>query len=404
MTNGDKINYLIELLGLTNKEISEKLKVHHTAICHWKKDDGRLKRVHIYAFSMAYNIPIDIFVLDDDVKENKFDTESKIRESVRDYQEDKIKKSNSLKSDKIIKRLSTTHYYGYNFSNRKNHIDIHENRFVISDDYTISNYNNDDELIREGTVEITEFQSTLKLKSQRTNTYLNIIFDNDRILDNIFYALFSSKIIVSNDDIMGICILSKNKLPKYLIKYLLQNRRESQLVVRNRLKNRILDNLNFAKIERVVGKTPYDADNILKEILGIWNLYIYQTNKSHSFRISADLRVEWYINDIFQERGKVIISSRQSTIEFIDELKSKSYFIFDNIDIGIDKNKIKICSFFSQRDSDHKDIMGIGILSKEKIPQELVDTVLISKEQSILNTFSFRDKLIDVFLTPITSR
>ena len=397
MTNGEKISYLIELLKLKNIEISKKLEVPYTSISHWKSDDGRLKKMHIYAFAMAYNIPIEIFRLDENNEDNRFDTESKIEKYIISHQADKTPKSNYSKNNKIINRLSSSRYYCYNFSSNKNHIDIHENKFIINSDYTVSNYNNK-ELIREGSVEINEFQSILKMKSKRTNTYLNIRFDNDRILDNIFYGLFSSKTIVSNDDIMGICIFSKSQLPTYVIKYLLQNRKESQLIVQNSLKDRIRDNFNFYKIKRVIGKTPYDSDNILKELLGKWNFYIYRTKKNHYFKIFNDLTVEWYIDSIFQESGKVTISSRQSTMEFTDELRSKSYFIFDNIDIGIGKDKVKICSFFSQRASDHKDIMGIGILSNKEMPKETIDEILVSRGESILNTFAFRDRLMDVLL------
>jgi len=42
--------------------------------------------------------------------------------------------------------------------------------------------------------------------------------------------------------------------------------------------------------------------------------------------------------------------------------------------------------------------MGIAILSKNEIHQEIIDKVLISKEESRLNTFLFRDRLIDILL------
>ena len=388
MTNGEKIDYLIDFLGLSNIEISKKLEVPYTAISHWKQDNGRLKRVHIYAFSMAYNIPIDIFRLEE-YEENSFNTKEKIEKHVNFYQKEK-EECNCSRNDRVIKILSANEYYCYNFSSNKTHIDIWENRFIIKDNYSVENYDNNSELIREGTIDINELQGTIKLKSKKANAYLNITFDNNRVVNNIFYAMFSTKTMVLREDIMGVCIFSKTQLPLYVVKHLLQNREKSQLIVGNRLKNRILENLDFYHTNHLVGQTPYDEDMVLKELIGKLYLYTYKTNKKHHFEIDNDLNVKWYSDDIFQEDGKLTINSFQSIIESTDIRGNKSYFIFDTID-----RDIRIFSFISQTDYDHKPVMGIGILSKHKIKQDIVDEILISEKHSRFNIFVFKDRVAD---------
>ena len=107
---------------------------------------------------------------------------------------------------------------------------------------------------------------------------------------------------------------------------------------------------------------------VLKQLIGKWYFYTYKTNKKHYFEIDNNLKVKWYSDDIFQEDGKLTINSFQSIIEFTDKRLNKSYFLFDTID-----RNIRICSFYSQTDYENKSIMGIGILSKTNINQEIIN-------------------------------
>jgi transcriptional regulator with XRE-family HTH domain len=388
LINGEKIDYLIKLLRLTNTEIAKKLEVPYTSISHWKQDNGRLKKVHIYAFAMAYSIPVEIFNFDDS-EDNIFDTEEKIKKCIDSNKKDK-EWCGCSKNDKIIKILSANRYYCYNFSSDKQHIDILENEIIIKDSYIVENFNNI-ELIREGNIDINELQSTIKLKSKKVNTCLNITFDNNRVLDNIFYAMFSTKTMVLRYDMMGVCIFSKSRLPLYVVKHLLQNREKSQFIVEDRLKNRILNNLDFFHTKSLIGQTPYDEDIVLTELVGKWYLYTYQTNRKHYFEIDSDLKVKWYSDDIFQEDGVLTINSFQSIIESTDKRGYKSYFIFDTID-----RDLRVCSFLSQTDYNHRSVMGVGIFTKNKISQNRIDKFLISEEKSRLNTFVFKDKIVEL--------
>jgi len=241
MNNVEKIFYIMELLNLTSRDVARKFGVSESLISSWKTRDS-LKNVHIYAFCSIYNIPIDIFRLGKFYEYNEFDTKESIIKHIKEYQMKKNGRNRCKTDDTIIERLTSNGFYCYNFSSSSNlNINLHKNILKIEKDYTVLNLNGNSEVIREGTIEINEYQSIIKLKSLRTNTYLYIVFDNDITFENnIFFGTFISKTKVLHNTIIGISILSKYELSPYTIKFILQNRASSQIEIDTKLKERLL--------------------------------------------------------------------------------------------------------------------------------------------------------------------
>jgi len=387
MTKEQKLSFIIDSLEDTDKEIADKLGLSKSMMSQIKNSSyNKLQKYHLYAFSHVYNIPYEIFN-----EEKKINSEKDIQNYLKAHTEKS--KDKELKDFEVLKSLCREWYcYSYSVEDSGN---ILEYKIVIDYDYKVKLFYKN-KFFKKGKIEINKLQSIIILEDK--NIPFNIVFDNSEEKYNIFNVTILTKKDFFNRDLVQFSLFSKNPLPLNIAKHLLGNREKIQLSVEEKFKERIFRNLDFYDNKLLSILTPYDSQSILNSIIGKWHFNTCKIYKKHYFKIDKNLKVQWFIDDIFQENGKVTINSRQSIIEFTDELKNNSYFIFDNIDLGIDDNKIKICSFNSQTAYDHKDIMGIGILSKDEIPQEIIDKVLISKEQSRLNIFLFRDRLVDILL------
>ena len=385
MTKEQKLSFIIDSLEDTDKEIADKLGLSKSMMSQIKNSSYRkLQKYHLYAFSHIYNIPSKIFD-----EENGINSEEDIQHYLDTYKDESTEIE--PKNFEVLKSLCRE-WYCYSYSVEDNG-EVLEYKIIIDYDYSVELLHKE-KVIKRGKIEINELQSIIILENK--SIPFNIIFDNAQIEYSIFNVTILTKKAFFNRELVQFSLFSKNPLPLNIAKHLLGDREKIQLSVEEKFKERIFRNLDFYNNKLLSILTPYDSQSILNSIVGKWHFNTCKIYKKHYFKIDKNLNVQWFINDTFQEEGKVTINSRQSIIEFTDELKNNSYFIFDNIDLGIDDNKIKICSFNSQTAYDHKDIMGIGILSKDEISQDIIDEVLISKEQSRLNTFVFRDRLIEV--------
>jgi len=385
MTKEQKLSFIIDSLEDTDKEIADKLGLSKSMMSQIKNSSYRkLQKYHLYAFSHIYNIPSKIFD-----EENGINSEEDIQHYLDTYKDESTEIE--PKNFEVLKSLCRE-WYCYSYSVEDNG-EVLEYKIIIDYDYSVELLHKE-KVIKRGKIEINELQSIIILENK--SIPFNIIFDNAQIEYSIFNVTILTKKAFFNRELVQFSLFSKNPLPLNIAKHLLGDREKIQLSVEEKFKERIFRNLDFYNNKLLSILTPYDSQSILNSIVGKWHFNTCKIYKKHYFKIDKNLNVQWFINDTFQEEGKVTINSRQSIIEFTDELKNNSYFIFDNIDLGIDDNKIKICSFNSQTAYDHKDIMGIGILSKDEISQDIIDEVLISKEQSRLNIFVFRDRLIEV--------
>jgi transcriptional regulator with XRE-family HTH domain len=383
MKNVEKIFYIMELLNLTANNVASKLEINNSLISHWKSGRNKPKRVHIYAFCFAFNIPVDIFRLYNENEANNFDNPKQIEKYLNKYQNsDKEIEERCERDDNVIKRLSCDELYFYNPFEEISILKIEGN-------YKVLNLNSRGEIIREGKIEINESQSIIKLKSNQTKIYLYIIFDNKHIRQkNLFYGSFISQNLVSKPTI-GMCILSRVQLSQNGFEYIFKNEKRVQIEMDNELEEKILE----------VGEKPtnfetsiYEKSNVEKSLIGTWYFSIFNDRQEHRFEIDDNLNVKWYIDGRFQEDGILRSSEFQSIIEFTDTREIKSYFIFDN-DKGMET---KICRFDSRRKKGTKEVMGIGILEKgEKPTSDMLEKILISEEKSILNTFNFKDRLLN---------
>ena len=157
MKNEEKLDYLMDLLNISNKDIVNKLEISNSFISQWRNQTyNKLKKIHLYAISKAFDIPIEIF------ENESIDSKEKIKEYLKTNQNISIGK----RDDDVLKTL-IGEWYCYNHSSSKDlNIEIWEDRIIIDGDYSIQ-YFVDNKFQARGEIEINNLQSIIKLKNKK---------------------------------------------------------------------------------------------------------------------------------------------------------------------------------------------------------------------------------------------
>lgn len=223
--NSEKLKFVAESLCLKTKNIAEKLGVQDSFISKLYLDStDKLKPIHLYAFSSAYNIPMKIF------NDKTIDTKEKISILLE------RKNSNNLiftENNNIIDEL-VGEWYMYSYPSNPKQEEVWETKTTFFSDGTVI-----DEHDNKGVVHVGQNQSIILKESAGSKNITSITFDNYRIAYKTFLFSRVSKSNGINTELFNFGIFSKNKIDLNEIKEILGERNMIQLKVNYELLERI---------------------------------------------------------------------------------------------------------------------------------------------------------------------
>ena len=163
--NEEKLNYILKKLKLTTKEIANKLEISSSLVSQIQNCyNGKLRKIHLYAISNAYNIPMSIF---DDETINSTKT--------IDFMLKQASFTIFKKDYKTLEKLMGK-WYVYSYPSNPNLSELWSTETYIYDDFTVLDAHRN-----KGELYIGKKQSLLMKESHNSRNITSIVFDNDRI-------------------------------------------------------------------------------------------------------------------------------------------------------------------------------------------------------------------------------
>ena len=223
--NEEKLNYILKKLNVTTKEIANELEISASLVSQIQNCyNEKLKKIHLYALSNAYNIPMSIF---EDETINSAET--------IDFM---LKQASFTIFDKDYTMLEKLmgKWYLYSYPSNPNLTEVWSTETHIYDDFTVLDAHKN-----RGEIYIGKKQSLIMKESHNSKNITTIVFDNDRVT----YGNFPfSKIAKSNNfnkEIVSFGFFSRDKLEKDEAKKILGTLESVQLQI------------DYSLIERVSG-------------------------------------------------------------------------------------------------------------------------------------------------------
>jgi len=229
--SSDRLKYITTLLCLKTKDIAKKLGVSDTLISHLYRDSSaKLRDLHLYAFSSAYNIPMEAFEYK---KKEEFITKDEIRDIIQRNR--KIKKDKFTKDTEIINKLVGEWYmYSYPSNPRQIKEGLWETKTLFFADGTV-----EDEHQNRGYLLSNRNQTIILKESSFSKNITSITFDNSQIGYNVFLFSRVSKSNGVNRELFNFGVASKNRMELEDVKYILGERAKVQIKVDSDLKERM---------------------------------------------------------------------------------------------------------------------------------------------------------------------
>ena len=226
MKNEEKLSYIIQKLDLSTKDIAKKLGVTSALISSIKSiHTNKLRDIHLYAFSMAYNIPMEIF------KDKNINT----KEQIDKILDTKVQKNNKIfENNKELMDKLIGEWYMYSYPSSPQFAEVWETVTKFYPDGTVIDEHNN-----KGFLHIGKNQSVIFKESNGTKNITTLTFDNARVHYNIFIFSRVSKSNSVNKEMFNFGICSKEKIPIDDVKEILGDIKEVQL------------QMNYAMLERV---------------------------------------------------------------------------------------------------------------------------------------------------------
>jgi len=229
--SSDRLKYITTLLNLNTNDISQKLDVSASFISHLYRDSSaKLRDLHLYAFSSAYNIPMEAFEYK---KDEEFVTQDEIRDIVqrnRDIEDDKFKKDIKI----IDKLVGEWYMYSYPSNPKQIKEDLWETKTLFYADGTV-----EDEHHNIGYLLSNRNQTIILKESSFSKNITSITFDNSQIGYNIFLFSRVSKSNGVNRELFNFGVASKNRMNLEDVKYILGDKAKVQMKIDVYLKERM---------------------------------------------------------------------------------------------------------------------------------------------------------------------
>jgi len=222
----EKLNYILKKLNISTKDIAKTLEISTglvSQIQHYYY--GKLRKIHLYALSNAYNIPMDIF--EDEAINNKDMIDQMLKQSaIRDI----------FKQDhKLLDKLLGT-WYLYSYPSNPNLSEVWSTETYIYEDSTVVDVHQN-----RGLLHIGANQSIIVKESHNSKNITTTVFDNDRVTYGSFPFSRIAKSNNFNREILSFGFFSRKKIPKNEAKDILGKIEKVQL------------QMDYSVIERISG-------------------------------------------------------------------------------------------------------------------------------------------------------
>ena len=224
--NEEKLKYLSKLLNLKTKDIAKKLGVQDSFISKlYDYRSGKLKPIHLYAFSKAYNIPMVIF------EDKSIESEEKVKEILESYQS-----NNSIFKNKDMKLLDELigDWYMYSYPSNLKQAELWEVKTTFCKDGSVI-----DEYKNRGFIYIGKNQSIILKESSVSQNITSITFDNYSVYYKVFLFSRVSKSNGVNHEMFNFGICSKHKIAIDEVKKILGDRDKVQMKIDYLIKERL---------------------------------------------------------------------------------------------------------------------------------------------------------------------
>ena len=369
------LSIVLEYKKLSTNMIAKDLDLSNSTISQWKNyANGKFKKVHKLALESIYQIPSDIY-------DKKFSSEYEVIEYLK--RSEKQNNYNEFDDSHILEQLIGK-WYCYNYTSSKDlGREYWEDIIEIREDRSVINYNEDGTIYAEGEILINRWQTIITL--YRKNTPINIIFDNNLLVNETFFAFLTAKAKHTLNEIVEFVIFTKEKLTPKQVMYALGDRRKNQTIIDEDAKERLRKVIYKDSISVV---NRYDSNYILNNHLGTWHINNFSSKKKHTIKINADFSVEWMVDGAVDSVGKLYIHEHDILIILEDSRGIRSYLL-----LNITEQDIKLCCLKSRAAITHKDIFVVGIMSRDELPKDRVQEILESNEKSYINITYLRDRL-----------
>ena len=226
MKNEEKLTYIIQKLNLSTKEIAKKLGVSSALISSIKSIyTNKLRDIHLYAFAMAYDVPIEIF------KDKNIETIEQIDELI---EQERLKNREIVSTDEEMMDKLVGEWYMYSYPSNPQFAEVWETMTIFYPDGAVIDEHNN-----EGFLHIGQNQSVILKESNGSKNITTITFDNARVHYNIFIFSRISKSNSINKEMFNFGVCSREKIPLKEVKEILGEIDEVQL------------QMNYAMLDRV---------------------------------------------------------------------------------------------------------------------------------------------------------
>ncbi|MEA2029377.1 MAG: hypothetical protein U9N49_10435 [Campylobacterota bacterium] len=240
LNDKEKLQFIIKsVLKVTQKDITQRLEIQKNVISEILNPQTKrvLKKYHVYAIAMAYDIPLDIF------EDDTIDSKSKILFLLA--QNKKLLASSQIDTDSRIKfqNLIGSWYLYVHTSNidldqviEKGGNFIQEERLFIDKHFDI-----EDQKGNLGVLQVFDNQSVIIMKDSKTKDIVLYTFDNNRLSCDTFFINRISRINHSNREVLSFGFLSKKRIAFEKVREVLGNIEDTQL----RASCRMVDKISF---------------------------------------------------------------------------------------------------------------------------------------------------------------
>ena len=228
-TNEEKLNYIVKTLNLTTQEISKKLEISPSLVSQIQNCyNGKLKRIHLYALSKAYNIPMEIF--EDEAIDSKETIDFMLKQA----------SFSIFKKDYSVLQKLMGRWYLYSYPSSPNLSEVWSTETIIYDDFTVLDAHRN-----KGKVYIGQKQSLLIKESHNSKNITTTMFDNDRITYGNFPFSRIAKSNNFNKEILSFGFFSRNKLEKSEARKILGELKSVQLQIDYSLIERVSNSIKM---------------------------------------------------------------------------------------------------------------------------------------------------------------
>jgi len=228
-TNEEKLNYILKRLNLSTKEVAQKLEISTALVSQIQNSfNGKLRKIHLYAISKVYSVPMDIF-----------EDESINSKETIDYMLKQASFNIFTQDYKLLEKLVGV-WYLYSYPSNPNLSDIWTTQTHIYNDFTVLDMHNN-----RGKVYIGKRQSFIIKESNNSKNLTVTVFDNDRVTYGNFPFSRVAKSNSFNKEILSFGFFSREKLPKDRAKEILGEVKKVQLQMDYNMIDRIIGSIKM---------------------------------------------------------------------------------------------------------------------------------------------------------------